>query len=80
MRDALEGGFYNKGEACTATSRILVRDGLYDAFVSQLTEAVGKLKVGRGTDPSVHVGPVVTRCCCVRVTDRSSPGRSSSGC
>src|SRR5208282_4579707 len=61
VRDALEGGFYNKGEACTATSRILVQDGLYDAFVSQLTEAVGKLKVGRGTDPSVHVGPVVTR-------------------
>src|SRR5579863_718381 len=61
VRDALEGGFYNKGEACTATSRILVQDGVYDAFVSQLTEAVGKLKVGRGTDPSVHVGPVVTR-------------------
>jgi acyl-CoA reductase-like NAD-dependent aldehyde dehydrogenase len=61
VRDALEGGFYNKGEACTATSRILVHDGLYDAFVSQLTEAVGQLKVGRGTDPSVHVGPAVTR-------------------
>jgi len=30
VRDALEGGFYNKGEACTATSRILVRDGLAD--------------------------------------------------
>jgi acyl-CoA reductase-like NAD-dependent aldehyde dehydrogenase len=61
VRDALEGGFYNKGEACTATSRILVQAGIYDAFVSQLTQAVGKLKVGRGTDPSVHVGPVVTR-------------------
>jgi acyl-CoA reductase-like NAD-dependent aldehyde dehydrogenase len=61
VRDALEGAFYNKGEACTATSRILVQDGLYDAFVSQLAEAVGKLKVGRGTDPGVHVGPVVTQ-------------------
>jgi len=61
VRDAPDGGFYNKGEACTATSRILVQDGVYDAFVSQLTEAVGKLKVGRGTDPSVHVAPIVTR-------------------
>ena len=61
VKDAAEGGFYNKGEACTATSRILVQDGLYDRFVGQLTAAVTKLKVGRGTDPAVHVGPVVSR-------------------
>ena len=67
VRDALEGAFYNKGEACTATSRILVQDGLYDAFVSQLTEAVGKLKWGEE--------PIRAS-----MSDRSSPGRSSSGC
>jgi acyl-CoA reductase-like NAD-dependent aldehyde dehydrogenase len=61
VRDAAEGGFYNKGEACTATSRILVQDGIYDRFVAQLAAAVRKLKVGRGTDPAVHVGPVVSR-------------------
>jgi acyl-CoA reductase-like NAD-dependent aldehyde dehydrogenase len=61
LRDAVEGGFYNKGEACTATSRILVQDGIYDRFVERLVAAVRKLKVGRGTDPAVHVGPVVSR-------------------
>jgi acyl-CoA reductase-like NAD-dependent aldehyde dehydrogenase len=66
---ALEGGFYNKGEACTATSRILVQAGVYDTFVARLTRAVGKLKVGRGTDPSVHVGPVVTKAQQRRVLD-----------
>ena len=61
VKIALEGGFYNKGEACTATSRVLVQAGVYDAFAARLTEAVGKLRVGRGTDPAVHVGPVVTK-------------------
>jgi acyl-CoA reductase-like NAD-dependent aldehyde dehydrogenase len=61
VKIALEGGFYNKGEACTATSRMLVQAGVYDAFAARLTEAVGKLKVGRGTDQAVHVGPVVTK-------------------
>jgi len=61
VQDATEGGFYNKGEACTATSRILVQDGIYDRFVEQLAAAVRKLKVGRGTNPAVHVGPVVSR-------------------
>jgi acyl-CoA reductase-like NAD-dependent aldehyde dehydrogenase len=61
VKTALEGGFYNKGEACTATSRVLVQAGVYDAFAARLTEAVGRLRVGRGTDPAAHVGPVVTR-------------------
>jgi acyl-CoA reductase-like NAD-dependent aldehyde dehydrogenase len=61
VRDAIEGGFYNKGEACTATSRILVQDAIYDNFVERLSAAVLKLKVGRGNDPATHVGPVVSR-------------------
>jgi acyl-CoA reductase-like NAD-dependent aldehyde dehydrogenase len=69
LKDTLEGGFYNKGEACTATSRILVQNGVYDAFVARLTEAVAKLKVGRGTDASVHIGPVVTKTQQKRVLD-----------
>jgi acyl-CoA reductase-like NAD-dependent aldehyde dehydrogenase len=66
---ALEGGFYNKGEACTATSRVLVQAGVYDTFVGRLTEAVGRLRVGRGTDPAAHVGPVVTKAQQQRVLD-----------
>ena len=69
VKIALEGAFYNKGEACTATSRILVQAGVHDTFVARLTAAVGKLKVGRGTDPAVHVGPVVTKTQQQRVLD-----------
>ena len=78
VKDAAEGGFYNKGEACTVTSRILVRDGIYDRFVGQLAAAVKKLKVGRGTNPAVHVGPVVSRHSATRTKRSRSPTRAST--
>jgi acyl-CoA reductase-like NAD-dependent aldehyde dehydrogenase len=58
---ALEGAFFNQGEACTAASRLIVQRGIHDAFVDRLALAVSRLRVGDGRDPSVHVGPVVTR-------------------
>jgi acyl-CoA reductase-like NAD-dependent aldehyde dehydrogenase len=45
VRDALEGGFYNKGEACTATSRVLVQKGVAEAFTNQLAAGVNALRV-----------------------------------
>lgn len=61
VRTALDGAFFNKGEACTATSRLLVQRGIYDRFCAKLAEGVRKLKVGDGMDPSTHVGPQVTK-------------------
>ena len=61
VRDALEGGFYNKGEACTAASRILVDKRVAEAFTNRLSEGVRALKVGAGNDPTTHVGPVVSK-------------------
>lgn len=56
---ALEGAFFNKGEACTAASRVLVQEGIHDKFVQMLGEAVKKLIAGDGMDPKTHVGPQV---------------------
>ena len=61
VRDALDGGFYNKGEACTAASRVLVHRDVHDAFASKLAAGVTALRVGSGADPATHVGPVVTK-------------------
>ena len=61
VRDALDGGFYNKGEACTAASRVLVHRDVHDAFASKLAAGVTTLRVGSGADPATHVGPVVTK-------------------
>lgn len=56
---ALEGMFYNNGEACTSTSRILVHDSLYDAFKQRFVAATEKLVVGDGLDPKTDIGPMV---------------------
>ncbi|RVX75936.1 hypothetical protein B0A52_00293 [Exophiala mesophila] len=59
--DALEGGFYNKGEACTAASRVLVHKSIHDEFVARYAAAVKKLVVGNGLSPDTHVGPVISK-------------------
>lgn len=61
VRDALDGGYFNQGEACTAASRLLVQRGVYDAFVDKLAAGVRRLRVGDGADAATHVGPLVTR-------------------
>ena len=57
----VEGAFYNQGEACTAVSRVLVIPERHDELVERLSAAVERLKVGAGTMPGVHVGPLITR-------------------
>ena len=57
---AVDGGFFNQGEACTASSRILVQDTIFDEFSAKFCDAVSRLRVGDGADPATDVGPLVT--------------------
>jgi acyl-CoA reductase-like NAD-dependent aldehyde dehydrogenase len=76
VRDSLDGAFFNKGEACTATSRILVHRSLYDEFVRKLGAAVQCIKAGNGMDPKTHVGPQVSRAQQKRILDYIELGKS----
>jgi acyl-CoA reductase-like NAD-dependent aldehyde dehydrogenase len=58
---ALRGGFGLTGQACTATSRVIVEEEIADAFVSALTEATKNLIVGNGLENGVQMGPLVNR-------------------
>jgi len=58
---ALDGAFFNQGEACTAASRLIVHRSIHDKFVARLAPAVQRLRVGDGADATTHVGPLVTR-------------------
>jgi acyl-CoA reductase-like NAD-dependent aldehyde dehydrogenase len=58
---ALEGAFFNKGEACTAASRILVQRGSYNEFCGKLATGVRKLRSGSGMDEKTHLGPQVSK-------------------
>jgi succinate-semialdehyde dehydrogenase/glutarate-semialdehyde dehydrogenase len=49
----------NVGEACTAANRFHVHESLAEEFAKRLAERMGALKVGRGTEPGVDVGPLI---------------------
>jgi acyl-CoA reductase-like NAD-dependent aldehyde dehydrogenase len=56
---SIEGMFYNQGEACTSTSRILVHRSRYDEFVERFVAATAKLTVGDGLDADTDIGAMV---------------------
>jgi succinate-semialdehyde dehydrogenase / glutarate-semialdehyde dehydrogenase len=49
----------NVGEACTAANRFHVHESIAEEFARRLAERLGAMKVGRGTDPDVDVGPLI---------------------
>jgi acyl-CoA reductase-like NAD-dependent aldehyde dehydrogenase len=55
----VEGMFYNQGEACTSTARILVHESIHDAFLDRFAADVMGLVVGDGLDPRTDIGPMV---------------------
>ena len=55
-----EAGYYNSGQDCTAPCRVLAAPGVFDTFVTELSEAAGAVKVGDPHDPEVAMGPVVS--------------------
>src|SRR3954462_1674636 len=61
--DAVSGAMIakmrNVGEACTAANRFHVADGVAQEFAEKLAEKMGAMKVGRGTEEGVEVGPLI---------------------
>jgi acyl-CoA reductase-like NAD-dependent aldehyde dehydrogenase len=55
------GGFGTTGQRCTAASRVAVHRRVYRAFIDRYVARVRALKVGDGLDPSVQMGPSVSR-------------------
>jgi succinate-semialdehyde dehydrogenase/glutarate-semialdehyde dehydrogenase len=59
VEGALLAKMRNGGEACTAANRFYVHDSIHDEFASRLAKRMGDLRVGRGTEPGVDVGPLI---------------------
>ena len=59
VRGTMASKFRNAGQTCVCANRILVHEAVYEAFAERLTTAVAALRVGRGTDPGVEIGPLV---------------------
>jgi aldehyde dehydrogenase (NAD+) len=60
VRLAVTGGFGLTGQACTATSRLIVEERIADDFAQALTAAAHSLVVGDGLEPGVQMGPAVS--------------------
>ncbi|ABM03873.1 aldehyde dehydrogenase [Psychromonas ingrahamii 37] len=56
---AIAGSFSSSGQKCTASSRLVVMDGIHDAFVDALITRMGSLSVGHALKEGVFMGPVV---------------------
>ncbi len=59
VEGAIWGAFGTSGQRCTASSRLVVHKRVYRKFVDLLTSRAKKLRVGRGLDSRVEVGPVI---------------------
>ena len=57
----LFGIFWNKGEVCSATSRVLVQRPIYDRLLERLRIAAEAIEIGAGDKPGVKLGPLVSK-------------------
>ena len=56
---AIASKYRNAGQTCVCANRMLVQEGVYEAFAEKLALAVGQLKMGVGTEDGVNVGPLI---------------------
>ena len=58
-REAPSAKYRNAGQICVCANRILVQDGVYDAFSRRLAETAGAMKVADGSEPGAVIGPLI---------------------
>jgi len=77
------GRYWNAGQACLGCKRVFVHDSVYDAFVSQLVDRVGRYEPGDGTvkaeKPKLRMGPIHTRAGRDELLEQIESGVSSGG-
>jgi succinate-semialdehyde dehydrogenase/glutarate-semialdehyde dehydrogenase len=59
VKGAMASKYRNAGQTCVCANRILVQDGVYDAFARKLADSVSSMKVGPGTETGTVIGPLI---------------------
>ncbi len=75
---ALYGIFRNQGQAGSATSRLLVQQGIAERLLERLVEAVRDICIGPGTEPGVQMGPLVSAARYSQVMEVIAQGRQDA--
>jgi alpha-ketoglutaric semialdehyde dehydrogenase len=58
---AVQGAYFSTGQRCTASSRLIVTEGIHNRFVEALTARLGSLRVDNALTQGTEMGPVVER-------------------
>jgi phenylacetaldehyde dehydrogenase len=53
--------FFNQGQCCTAGSRLLVHESIFDTVIDGVSQAAKRYRLGPGIDPTTNLGPVVSK-------------------
>jgi len=61
VQSALGGAFFGTGQKCTASSRIIVAEGIYNQFLEKFVDAAKSVKVGHALSPDSVIGPCVNK-------------------
>lgn len=56
----LRGGFFNQGENCTAVTRLLLHQKIYDEFLTQFIDRVKKIRIGNPMDEETEIGALIS--------------------
>ncbi|SPE36888.1 Aldehyde dehydrogenase, thermostable [Candidatus Sulfopaludibacter sp. SbA6] len=79
VENVVNAAFFSTGQKCTATSRAIVEDAIYDRFVAAVVERTRKLKVGNGMESGIEIGPCVDQAQMETVLRYIEIGRKESG-
>ena len=66
---AMASKYRNTGQTCVCANRLLVQEGVYDAFAARLQAAVEAMKVGNGMEPGVVQGPLINAAAVAKVEE-----------
>lgn len=66
---AMASKYRNAGQTCVCANRILVQEGVYDAFAEKLSAAVAAMKVGNGVEDGVTTGPLINKAAIEKVQE-----------
>ncbi|HZT13417.1 MAG TPA: aldehyde dehydrogenase family protein [Candidatus Baltobacteraceae bacterium] len=72
---ALFGIYANAGQVCSAGSRLILQEPIYDRFMERLVERAKKIRVGDGFDPRTEMGPLISRAHTEKVQQYIAIGR-----
>jgi aldehyde dehydrogenase (NAD+) len=79
VENTVNAAFFSTGQKCTATSRAIVEDAIYERFLDALVERTRKLKVGDGMQPGIDIGPCIDQAQMDTVLRYIEIGRQEAG-